>query len=159
VAVLRRMQARLEQVEQAEQVNAALRREMKALLDQLLDCLIGGLPLPDARVRQPVAFAAAMQEIAPRREAVPVGNRTLRLPRTLAGLMRALLAPPPRTWRTAAELAAQLGVSVPRKSDATHAVAQAVYRLRKEMERAGLDGRMIEGRRGLGWRWKTPDKV
>jgi DNA-binding response OmpR family regulator len=130
-------------MEQREQENAKVRRDMIAQIDRWLD--------PDDS--RPTDTEKAFGSVG---GVFHFKGCTVRLPKKLATLMRALAVSSPGKWRTAKDLASQLGDAA--KGVKPHTVAQAIYRLRKELQRAGLDGRMIESQRGYGWRWKAQDK-
>jgi DNA-binding response OmpR family regulator len=150
IIALRRMLVRLEEMEQAEQLNAAARRAMATQIECWLDSVDTTRSLAELVPQDSATLTATETGFGSNREVFRIKGRIVRLPTTLAKLLRALAVSSPGTWKTAKDLAGQFGNH--------HTITQAVYRLRKELRCAGLDGRMIESRRGYGWRWKAPDK-
>ena len=159
VPMLRRMLLRLEEMEQAEQFSADARHLMKAQIEGWLESVDTTQALPELSLRDTATLIAIERDLGSNREVFRIKGRIVRLPKTLAKLARALAVPSPGKWKTAKDLSVQLGnIGNNAKCGKYHAITQAVYRLRKELRRAGLNGRLIESRRGYGWRWRDPDK-
>ena len=131
-----------------EEIKRAL-RVLEDQIEQLRDS--DDTPKRGRRSRATLGRATAR----PMREEFNIKGRTVWLPKTLARLMRALLVSP-GTWKTTKDLAVLLGDND--RAARPHAVAQAVYRLRRELRRAGMDGELVKGHRSHGWRLNFPDK-
>jgi DNA-binding response OmpR family regulator len=160
IPLLRRLVRLSEEQTQLEQFYADARHDMVALIERLIELLEGTGASPELGP-QPSALLSANEakfgsNRRSKRKVWRIKGRIVRLTKTLDTLIRALAVSSPGVWRTAKDLAGQLGRDP--NNVKPHAVAQAIFRLRQELQRAGLNGRMIEGRRGRGWRWKTPDE-
>jgi DNA-binding response OmpR family regulator len=137
---LRRMRIRLEEMDEAI-------RDMKTQLAQLYLKL--GLDFSKGVITNDKSQRQEVQ--------MKIHNRTvgLWLPKTLANLLRGLLASS-GAWLTADELAKRLGDKGTSRNP--RAVAQSIFRLRKELRRAGLPW-IIEGSRSHGYRCKSYDEA
>ena len=133
LVLLRKMLYQIEYLERS-------RREISILIKRCLDLLDS---------------TATERAVVPNRKVFRIRGHRVELPKMLADLVEALTASP-GTWMKAEQLTLKLGDNVTARTG--HGISQVVYRLRKELKLAGIDGRIIESSRRRGYRWRSADK-